>query len=99
MKWVRFTDSASAELADAVRWYEQQRTGLGAELFDAVAHTVDLIRANPEIGALRAGPVVVRQILVRRFPYIVVYRTREQHIEVVAIAHTSRRPDYWKHRR
>ena len=42
MKPFRFSEPASAELADAVRWYEQQRLGLGAELFDAVAQTVDL---------------------------------------------------------
>lgn len=99
MKPFRFSDPASAELADAVRWYEQQRPGLGSELFDAVAHTVDLIRVNPEIGDLRTGQLPTRQFLLRRFPYKVVYRNREQDIYVVAIAHTSRRPDYWKHRR
>ena len=39
-----------------------------------------------------------RQMTVHGFPYRVVYRIREHDLYVVAIAHTSRRPDYWKHR-
>ena len=41
MKPVYFSDPASAEFTAAVRWYEQRRVGLGAELFDAVVATVD----------------------------------------------------------
>jgi hypothetical protein len=33
--------------------------------------------------------------LVRRFPYGVIYRVREEVIWVVAIAHMRRRPGYW----
>jgi hypothetical protein len=35
---------------------------------------------------------------VNRFPYNVVYRIRDDDIYVVAVAHTSRRPNYWKDR-
>jgi hypothetical protein len=31
-----------------------------------------------------------------QFPYTIVYRERERDI-YVAIAHTTRRPNYWKH--
>ena len=34
---VRFSEPAFDELAEAVRWYEARRAGLGGELFDAVA--------------------------------------------------------------
>jgi toxin ParE1/3/4 len=99
VKPIRFAEPASDELTQAVRWYEQQRPGLGAELFDAVAHTVELIRTNTEIGTLREGRFSSRQFLLRRFPYKVVYRERNDDIYIVAIAHTSRRPNYWKDRR
>jgi hypothetical protein len=38
-KIARMTKAAQAVLADAVRWYEERRRGLGAELCDAVAAT------------------------------------------------------------
>jgi toxin ParE1/3/4 len=71
---------------------------LGAELFDAVTGTITLIQSHPEAGALRRGRFVSRQLNVRRFPYKVVYRVREDHIYVIAIAHARRRPGYWRGR-
>ncbi len=98
MKPVQLSDPADAELTDAIRWYEHQRPGLGAELFDAIAETIDLIRTHPHIGAPRATRLPSRHLRVNRFPYDLVYRIRESDIYVVAVAHTSRRPDYWKDR-
>jgi toxin ParE1/3/4 len=98
VKPFQFSDPATAELTDAVRWYEQQRAGLGSDLFDAIIEAVDLIRAHPELGAPRTSRRPSRQLRVNRFPYNVAYRIRDDDIYVVAVAHTSRRPDYWKHR-
>jgi plasmid stabilization system protein ParE len=99
VKPFQLSDPAAAELIDAIRWYEEQRSGLGAELFDAITETIELIRAHPEIGAPRATRQQSRQLRVNRFPYNVVYRIREDDIYVVAVAHTSRRPGYWRDRR
>jgi toxin ParE1/3/4 len=98
VKPFQLSDPATTELAHAIRWYEQQRAGLGGELFDAITETIDLIRTHPEIGVPRRARRPSRQLRVNRFPYNVVYRIRDNDIYVVAVAHTSRRPDYWKHR-
>jgi plasmid stabilization system protein ParE len=98
VKPFQFSQPASEEFAEAVRWYEARRTGLGCELYDAVVATVDLIRTHPEIGTFRRGRLPNRELRVTRFPYKVVYRVRDDDIYVVAVAHTSRRPGYWKSR-
>lgn len=98
MKWFQLSDPATVELHHAIRWYEQQRPGLGADLFDAISETIELIRRHPDSGAPRATPLPSRQLRVNRFPYRIVYRIREDDIYIVAVAHTSRRPDYWKGR-
>lgn len=98
MKPFQLSAPASAELTEAVRWYEQRRPGLGAELFDAIVQTINLIRGYPEIGAQCSGRFRSRHMRVHSFPYRVVYRVRDRDIYVVAIAHNSRRPNYWKHR-
>jgi toxin ParE1/3/4 len=95
----QFSDLASQDLAEAVRWYEQQRSGLGAELLGAVSAAVEQIRAHPESGTPRPSRPATRQILVSRFPYLVVYQVRDRAVRVIAVAHTSRLPDYWHHRR
>ena len=99
MKLFLFSDLASEELAEAVRWYEERRSGWGGRLFDAVAHTIDEIREYPEIGSLRVGQFPSREFRVQGFPYKVAYRIRDHDIYIVAVAHTSRRPGYWMDRR
>ena len=101
MKWpLRIGESAAAELADAVRWYEEKRRGLGAEFRDAIGAAFDVIRQQPEAGSRVAVPsaVVVRRHLIPRFAYQVVYYVRNEEVAIVAVAHTSRRPNYWRHR-
>jgi plasmid stabilization system protein ParE len=98
VKPVQFSQPASDELIAAIRWYEARRTGLGAELHEAVVRTIDLIRNHPDSGSPRTGRFPSRQLRVARFPYKVVYRVRRDDIYIIAIAHTSRRPEYWKDR-
>lgn len=98
MKPFRFSTPASAELAEAVRWYEKRRAGLGADFYDAVVRAIELIRTHPDIGTLRAGRLPHRRVLVAGFPYQIVYRVRENDLYVVALAHTSRRPGFWQGR-
>lgn len=95
---VHFSESAGQDWAEAVRWYEQQRAALGAELLGAVTAAIEQIRRHPESGSPRPSRPSVRQLLLSRFPYQVVYQVRAEAVRIVAIAHTSRRPDYWRHR-
>lgn len=93
------SDPAAAELYEAVGWYERQRPGLGADLFDAISHTLSFIESNPEAGVAVSADSQTRRFMVRRFPYQVVYRIRTDEIVIVAVAHSKRRPGYWTDRR
>lgn len=98
MKPLLVSEPASVELAEAVRWYEERRSGWGARLFDAVFRAFALIERHPESGSPRKGHHAVRQLTVRGFPYVVTYRVRANDVYVVAVAHAKRRPGYWKNR-
>jgi plasmid stabilization system protein ParE len=39
-----------------------------------------------------------RKCIIPRFPYLIFYIDRPEGIRILAIAHTSRRPGYWKKR-
>lgn len=39
-----------------------------------------------------------RRVLLQHFPYFVVYRERDEDLHIIAIAHASRKPGYWRHR-
>jgi plasmid stabilization system protein ParE len=98
---LRLEEHASGNLTEAIRWHEERNPGVGTKFLAAVEHTLDRIAARPEAGSRlpRAKRDTARRALVRRFPYQIVYYIREAEIVVVAVAHTNRRPDYWKRRR
>jgi hypothetical protein len=45
-----------------------------------------------------AGIRGVKRLPLRRFPYAVVVRAEASELVVIAFAHTSRRPGYWRDR-
>lgn len=60
--------------------------------------TIDILQQHPTIGGIVpyvAEPVNVRRVLVRRFPFNVIYRLRGDELQIVAFAHTRRKPGYW----
>jgi plasmid stabilization system protein ParE len=87
---------AEADLAEARRWYEERRQGLGADFLLCVEDALEKIRRNPAI-----YPVVykdVRRAVVRRFPYGVFYRVVGQRIIVLGVFHGRRHPRSWQSR-
>ncbi|MBP7586820.1 MAG: type II toxin-antitoxin system RelE/ParE family toxin [Thermoanaerobaculia bacterium] len=98
MKPVRIAPPAAEEFSEAVRWYEAKRTGLGSEFYDAVSSAVDLVSEHPEVGVGVESSRPLRQFRVDGFPYKIVYRERPEDLYIVALAHTSRRPGYWRQR-
>jgi len=90
-------DEASAEYDAAFDWY-LQRSPDAALKFDAeVEHALSQIVEAPRRWAL--GTHSTRKFLLRQFPFILIYLERPSGvIQIVAVAHTSRRPGYWKDR-
>lgn len=99
---LRIDAEAEAEMRDAALWYEEQRAGLGLEFLGAVDTAVGRICDSPgRFGRLETLPdeVAVRRLLLDRFPYAIVYESTQEEIHILAVAHTRRRPNYWKQRR
>jgi toxin ParE1/3/4 len=94
-----FTDpEAQAEFEKGIAYYEEQRPGLGQEFREEVLRVIDEIRKNPFLGA-RYRRTEFRHFPMDRFPYVIYYVDLNDLIWVVAIAHGSRRPDYWRKRK
>jgi toxin ParE1/3/4 len=90
-------EEASAEYDAAFDWY-LQRSPDAALRFDAeVERALNQIVDAPQRWAV--GPHSTRRFLLRQFPFVLIYRERNSGvIQIIAVAHTSRRPGYWKHR-
>lgn len=90
---VYFLDRARDEFLAAVDFYDEQ-AGLGDEFLAEIKQASDDIAANPQLGA----PYVesTRRLLLRRFPFAIVYTVDSKAVFIVAVAHQRRKPGYWQ---
>ena len=91
---IRFLEAARADLRDAVRYDESQRTGLGAEFRAEVRSALGRIEALPD--AWQPLSETTRRCRTKRFPYGLIYRADVDEILIVAVAHLHRDPEHWR---
>ena len=94
---VRFHPDAIAEAKAAYEWYAERNPSAANAFIAALDRAVSQIVESPERWPMHQHRT--RKILLRRFPYSVIYRITESAIQVIAVAHGRRRPGYWKTRR
>lgn len=93
---------ADGEAMEAAHWYENERTGLGDVFLDRLHECYRKIERSPHRFAKLETVQVegeIRRVLLPKFPYIVIYEVLPDLVNVLAVAHASRRPDYWIKRR
>lgn len=94
-------DAAKMELREAVAYYNQRSMGLGDELLREVEQALAQIESDPlRFGKMETLPrrTDVRRALLTGFPYYVPFQIVWDEILVVAVAHGSRKPNYWRGR-
>lgn len=91
-----FSAEAEDELLRSIRYYEQERPGLGDDFLAEVQSLILRLLDFPDSGT----PVFrdVRRARIHRFPYDLVYRIRQDLLIIVAVMHQRREPGYWKNR-
>ena len=96
MRPYHFEPVALDEFKSAVQFYESRQPGLGARFFGVVEEAILRIRANP----LRFPPLEgnLRKCKLARFPYAIIYREARNQIEIIAVMHLRREPNYWRTR-
>jgi plasmid stabilization system protein ParE len=97
MKAVVFQEDAETEMLEAAAYYEAQQSDLGRRFLAAVQDAINRIVLNPSL-----YPVVVfdvQRCLTKIFPFGVLFRDRPEQIEMIAVMHLHRAPDYWQERR
>ena len=97
MKTVKFHPDAESEMIDAARFYEDKQPQLGKRFLQAVSQTAEKISWNPSI--YRKIENSISWSRVAAYPFAIVFREKENHIEVLAVMHIRRQPGYWKTRR
>jgi plasmid stabilization system protein ParE len=96
MKPAELHPNATEELIDSAQFLNETSSGLASRFLDDFFRLVERIGEYPESGFRISGRV--RGARVSDFHYDFVYRIDRDRIYIVAVAHQSRRPGYWKDR-
>ncbi|HLM66130.1 MAG TPA: type II toxin-antitoxin system RelE/ParE family toxin [Longimicrobium sp.] len=88
---------AIGEINKAADHYKKISHDVEDRFTRAVEHALQRIREHPQSGEeLVRGE---RRLLLKRFPYKLIYRPQPTRIFIVALAHHKRREGYWRRRR
>ena len=92
----RLLAPAEHDLDECASFYESKSVGLGSDFIDEVEHLIERLLRFPSIAPIYVDDF--RSAQLPRFPFNLIYRIERQEIVIVAIAHQSRRPGYWRGR-
>jgi len=94
---VIFHRLAAREYRSSREWYAKRSAAVAERFRLAVDRAVDRIVKEADSLGVLVGQY--RYVRVSRFPYVLIFRRLDSAVVVVvAVAHTSRRPGYWRRR-
>lgn len=94
MKPLRFHLKASKEAEDAYAYYENKSSDLASRFTATIDQALLAIQRLPTLHPPYRSSGL-RKLIIRQFPYTIYFLEMETRIWIVALAHQSRRPDYW----
>jgi plasmid stabilization system protein ParE len=95
-KRVEYHQGATSDVKSAVAWYQKRSSKAALDFIEELHRATETIRRAPERWPI--GKNNTRRFLLWRFPFAVIYSEQESVITIWAVAHCSRRPEYWSHR-
>jgi plasmid stabilization system protein ParE len=93
-KPVRFHPDAEQEYLASLAWYKERSEDAALDFENQFHKAVSAIAEAPD-----RWPVYLtnfRRYVVRQFPFSIVYRSLDNEVFVLAVAHAHRRPGYWR---
>lgn len=96
MREPHWSPPAEREFHRAVRWYAAERPGVDIDFTEAVYLAVQHATEFPDHGS--PDLYGTRKMVLQRFPYDVSYIQRGEGVYIIAVAHHSRKPGYWRRR-
>jgi toxin ParE1/3/4 len=96
MKPAVYHPDAQREAENSALYYEVHQPGLGHRFLEAVEVCQRFVQQHPSVGApFESG---TRRFRVKGFPFCLIYLEQAQRLFIVAVAHFSREPGYWRER-
>ena len=95
--YLNVTADANHDLEQASAWYNEKQAGLGDRFVLAAREKFEVILRWPELPHA-FGRKAIRKVRIPRSPYSIYYRILGEKIQIVAIIHGARDPNYLSYR-
>jgi len=95
-KRLEYHQGAIADVKSAVAWYRKRSANAALDFIEELHRAAETIRQAPERWPV--GKNKTRRFLLWRFPFSIIYSEQKSVITIWAVAHGSRRPEYWTSR-
>jgi plasmid stabilization system protein ParE len=87
---------AQEEINEAFDWYFKRSREAAEGFLGEVGNCLSRIVSGPRLYPLFTKDT--RRLVMRGFPYSVIFREKDETILIIAVAHAKRRPGYWRRR-
>jgi plasmid stabilization system protein ParE len=95
-KNVEFHEGAALDVDSALDWYLRRSDSAALRFSEEFDRAVGLISESPQ--RWPSGKHGTRKFPLRRFPFVILYREMLHVVQILAVAHFRRRPNFWKNR-
>jgi plasmid stabilization system protein ParE len=90
---VDYHQGATTDVKSAVAGYRRRSPKAALDFVEELNRASQTIRESPERWPI--GKNGTRRFLLWRFPFTIIYSEQQSIITIWAVAHASRRPEYW----
>ena len=89
-------EGALEDLEEATKFYFEEDPSVEFRFAECVDNAIEQVTRRPSSWPVIEG--AVRRFVVEIFPYSLLYSIEEDFVLIIAVAHQSRHPEYWKDR-
>jgi toxin ParE1/3/4 len=93
---VNLHPAAEEEMEAAFDWYWLRSERAAARFLQELSAMVERVRNSPH--QFPQFDPKTRRAALHRFPFSLIFRETERGIQIIAVAHSKRRPGYWRNR-
>jgi len=86
-----YSEQSKADIREIVLWYHFQQEGLENEFLENLEIAFTNLESNPNKYQVYLRKV--RGVVLKRFPYRIIYKIEKNIILIVGVFHTSRNPE------
>ena len=88
---------AQKELEQTILFYKKQQAGLEKRFIEAAEDAINRVCRSPLL--YRKIDDDIRKCRLLHFPYAIIFRPRPSQIEIIAVMHLRKQPNYWQSRK